>query len=267
MLGHVVGELDGRFAARWIGYPSSYGPVPFGTGLSYADSVTLGVDALLRAVADTPGPVMLLGYSQGAVVVRRMLGLVADGSLHAPHIVAAGLISDPHRPEGTDPRCDGYGVAGRGPYVPESVEVLWVSNPDDVICNASGDSFVRDLADATESLAVRDLKRWVPSALARYRRGLFQNAAKTAFSRRQWVRDIRRVRTAVDEVRGYLPSLQLGARTVNAGGGRHVAYAAEPYQLRRYEDEALTGCQVLAQWLQVQATFRGRLSSSETTDG
>ncbi len=261
MLAHVTDELDDRFSARWVGYPASYGPVPNPAGISYADSVAIGVDALLRAVADTPGPVMLIGYSQGAVVVRMVLGAIADGAVAAPHVIAAGLISDPQRPEGTDPSCDGYGVAGRGPYVPDSVPVLWVSHPDDVICNASGDSFVRDLADATASLALRDMRRWAPSSLARYRRGLFQNAAKTVVSREQWGRDVRRARTAVVEILGYLPTVRVGGRVVNRRGDRHVAYAVEPLHRRRYEDEELTGCQLLAQWLQVQATFRAGLLS------
>ncbi|GAA4405114.1 PE-PPE domain-containing protein [Tsukamurella soli] len=262
MLGYVTRELDDRFIARWVGYPASYGPVPARSGISYADSVALGVANLLAALDQADGPVVLIGYSQGAVVIRRVLGAIADGAVAHPGLLAVGLISDPHQPVGADPRCGGYGVAGPGPYVPESLPVLWVSHPEDVICNASGDSLVRDLADATASLSLATVGAWAPAALARYRVGLFQNAAKTVFARSQWLRDVRRLRTAATEILGYLPTLRFAGRVVNPRGSRHVAYAAEPLHRRRYEDDALTGCQVLAQWLQVQATFGTGLLST-----
>jgi hypothetical protein len=39
-------------------------------------------------------------------------------------------------------------------------------------------------------------------------------------------------------------------RVANPSGDRHIAYASEPL-----DNSGLTGCQILAQWLQVNATF------------
>ncbi|CAM3284438.1 PE-PPE domain-containing protein [Tsukamurella hominis] len=255
MLSHVVAELDARFASRWVGYPASYGPVPARDGISFAESVAIGVERLLTAIAEADGPVMLIGYSQGCTVVRRVLGAMADGPVLAPHVLAAGLISDPERPHGSDPALCGSGVAGDGPSVPDGVPLHWISHPQDVICNASVDSFVRDIADATAYLALRDLATWAPRAAGEYLGHRFQNATRTAFGSRQWRRDVDRLRTAGREILGYLPRVQYRGRDYNLRGNRHTAYATEPLARLRHEDYELTGCQLLAQWLQVQATF------------
>lgn len=255
MLSHVVAELDERFGSRWVGYPASYGPVPARAGVSFAESVSIGVERLLAAIADADGLVVLIGYSQGCTVVRRVLGAMADGPVLAPQVLAAGLISDPERPHGSDPALCGSGVAGDGPSVPAGLPLQWISHPQDVICNASVDSFVRDIADATAYLALRDLATWAPRAAGEYLGHRFQNATRTAFGSRQWRRDVNRLRTAGREILGYLPRVQYRGRDFNLRGNRHIAYATEPLARLRHEDYELTGCQILAQWLQVQATF------------
>lgn len=255
MLSHVVAELDERFAAQWVGYPASYGPVPTRDGLSFAESVNIGVERLLAATAATNTLVVLIGYSQGCTVVRRVLGAIAAGEVSAPHVMAAGLVSDPERPHGSDPALCGSGVAGDGPPVPDDLPLLWISHPQDVICNASVDSFVRDIADATAYLTLRDLAAWAPRAAGEYLGHKFQNATRTAFGSRQWRRDMERLRTAGREIAGYLPRVRFRGRDYNLRGNRHVAYANEPLARLRHEDYELTGCQVLAQWLQVHATF------------
>ena len=255
MLSHVVAELDDRFGSRWVGYPASYGPVPARDGVSFAESVSIGVERLLAAIADADGPVALIGYSQGCTVVRRVLGAMTDGPVFAPHVLAVGLISDPERPHGSDPSLCGSGVAGDGPSVPDGLPLHWISHPQDVICNASVDSFVRDIADATAYLTLRDLATWAPRAAGEYLGHRFQNATRTAFGSRQWRRDVNRLRTAGREILGYLPRVQYRGRDYNLRGNRHTAYATEPLARLRHEDYELTGCQMLAQWLQVQATF------------
>lgn len=255
MLSHVVAELDERFAARWVGYPASYGPVPTRDGISFAESVEIGVARLTAAIAETEGLVALIGYSQGCTVVRRVLGAIATGDLAAPTVVTAGLVSDPERPRGSDPALAGSGVAGDGPPIADGFPVQWISHPQDVICNASIDSFVRDIADATALLTLRDLAAWAPRALGGYLGDKFQNATRTAFGSRQWRRDVVRLRTAGNEILGYLPRVKFRGRDYNLRGNRHVAYATEPLTRLRHEDYELTGCQLLAQWLQVQATF------------
>ncbi|SDE59011.1 PE-PPE domain-containing protein [Rhodococcus tukisamuensis] len=253
LLREVTAALDARFESRWVGYPASYGPVAAG-GLSFRRSTEVGVRRVLDALEGADGPVMLIGYSQGCSVIREVLGHIADGRVRCD-VVAAGLISDPQQPEGAVPGCHGRGVAGAGPAVPESVPVLWIGHPEDMICNASDDSLVRDIADLTRWMSLRDLRTWLAKTWELIRRNSFQNATKTRVSVRQWRTDLRRLRTAMLEVLGYLPPhlTWRGIRVANPRGGRHVAYATEPLDAR-----GLSGCEVLAQWIQVQATFGRR---------
>ncbi len=251
LLSSVTGALDERFDGRWVGYPASYGPVTSG-GLSYRQSTDIGVRALITAIRAADGPVYLIGYSQGCAVLRETLGRVATGELAVGSIVAAGLISDPQQPAGAVARCHGRGVAGVGPAVPENVSVLWIGHPHDMICNASDDSYIRDIADLTRWMSFRTPKLWLRQLWQLLCTNGFQNAAKTRLSPRQWVRDARRLRIAARELSGYLPTTLVWRKVhvSNPSGNRHIAYATEPL-----DDSGLTGCQILAQWLQVQATF------------
>lgn len=248
LLSGVTGRLDVRFRAEWVGYPASYGPVPLAGGISYLDSVQAGVDALRARIERTDGPIMLIGYSQGAVVVRDLLA----GDRRVPTVVAVGFVADPHQPPGVVAGCAGFGLAGEGPALPGDLPALWIADPHDVICNASEDSFLRDVADLTAAMSVRDFRGWLRSLWQVLLSNGFQNAARTSVRPRQWRRDLRRLRVAAMEIAGYLPTrLMLGGlQIVNRRGGRHTAYGAEPLG-----GGDLTGCEVLAQWLQVQATF------------
>ncbi|KQU61317.1 hypothetical protein ASG84_02045 [Rhodococcus sp. Leaf278] len=251
LLGCVVGELDDRFAGRWVGYPASYGPVALG-GLCFRHSADIGVRRLRRAVENTTGPIALIGYSQGASVVREVLGLVADGTIDGTRIVAAGLVSDPQQPAGAVSGSAGRGVAGTGPALPESIPVRWIGLETDMICNASDDSLIRDIADLTRWMSFRTPRIWLRELWTLLRSNSFQNATRTRLRPSQWVKDVRRLRTAATEVAGYLPQSMRWHRFewANPGGGRHIAYAREPY------DGELTGCQVLARWLGEQEDQR-----------
>lgn len=249
LLREVTDALDDRFVSRWVSYPASYGPVAAG-GLSYRQSTEVGVRRVIDAIDAADGPVMLIGYSQGCTVVREVLGRITLD--RRAKLCAAGLISDPEQPQGAVPDCHGRGVAGVGAPVPDSMPILWVGHPQDVICNASDDSYVRDIADLTRSMSFRNLRMWLAGIWELLRSNSFQNATKTHPSPGQWLTDLRRLRTALIEILGYLPAhLQWrGLRVVNPRGGRHIGYATEPF-----DRSGLTGCQILAQWLQVQATF------------
>ncbi|WP_072805652.1 PE-PPE domain-containing protein [Rhodococcoides yunnanense] len=251
LLSRVTGPLDSRFTARWVGYPASYGPVAIG-GLSYCQSTRVGVRRLIAAIDSTDGPVALIGYSQGCSVIREVLGRMASGEVRLPSVVAAGLISDPQQPAGSVPGCEGSGVAGVGPKIPDDVSVMWIGHPQDMICNASEDSYIRDIADLTRFMSFRTTKLWIRQLWTLLRSNEFQNARKTRFTPRQWRRDCRRVRIATAELKGYLPRTLAwrNVRVSNPAGDRHIAYATEPL-----DASGLTGCQILAQWLQVQATF------------
>ncbi|MBY4129265.1 PE-PPE domain-containing protein [Rhodococcus fascians] len=251
LLSCVVHELDDRFIGRWVGYPASYGPVSLG-GLCFRHSADIGVRRLRRAIESTTGPIALIGYSQGATVVREALGLVADGTIDGTRIVAAGLVSDPQQPAGAVSGCSGRGVAGAGPALPASLPVRWIGLETDVICNASDDSLIRDVADLTRWMSFRTPKIWIRELWTLLRSNSFQNATRTRLRPSQWAKDVRRLRTAATEVAGYLPQSMRWHRFewANPGGGRHIAYAREPY------DGELTGCQALAQWLGEQEDLR-----------
>ncbi|GAC69054.1 PE-PPE domain-containing protein [Gordonia soli] len=258
MLSAVTRDLDDRFRSRWVGYPASYGPSPRPGGMSYALSVAEGTRRLRAALAETPGPIALIAYSQGAVVVRTAIHqLVAEGDARVDDILAVGLVADPHQPAGAVDGCSGWGVAGPGLDLPDDLPVHWIGVPGDVICDARPDSFIRDIADLTGSLSFAALGHWLIAMVLTLFRNDFQNAHRTAISPRQWRRDLRRLRSALREVLGYLPPV-LAWRTVrwrNRGGGRHISYAVEQYRADSVTDAGTTGCEVLAHWIQVQATF------------
>ena len=258
LLSAVTDELDERFDCRWVAYPASYGPAPHPGGMSFTDSVAIGARRLAESLERTTGPVALLGYSQGAVVIRAALAeLWACGHPVVARVLGVGLVADPHQPPGAVPGCDGWGVAGPGEELPPGLPVMWVGVPDDMICNARADSLVRDIADLTRAMTFAGPVRWGRSAWEVLRRNAFQNAHRTAVGPSQWRRDISRLASAWWEIRCYLPSMMriLGVALPNSPGGRHTSYRHEPYRRGSVTDPVSTGCQVIAGWLQVQATF------------
>lgn len=259
LLSAVTDALDDRFDARWVGYPASYGPATHTDGMSFADSVAEGAGNLATAMAATTGPVVLVGYSQGAVVIRRWLTVVgpaAEARLRE-RVLAVGLVADPHQPPGVVDGCAGWGVAGPGPDLPSGLPVYWVGAAKDMICNAGSDSLLRDVADLTAVMSLTAPRLWVRQMWATLRANAFQNARRTRVAPSQWRRDPARLGAAWREVAGYLPVALgwHGIRLDNADGGRHTSYAAEPYRANSVTDPTTTGCQSMARWIQVQATF------------
>lgn len=258
LLAGVTAGLDDRFRCRWVGYPASYGPAPELGGISYLRSVQIGTENLWTAITRTEGPVALVGYSQGAVVIRNTLCSLADvGHPVIERVLAVGLVADPHQPSGAVPGCDGWGVAGPGPAMPRGVDAFWVGAAEDMICNASSDSFVRDIADLTPAFAVGHWREWFSQLWKTLRSNAFQNAQRTSPGLRQSVRDCARLIAAAREILGYLPrTMRWGSLVVrNRWGGRHTSYAREPYRRHSLTDPYTTGCEALAAWLQVCATF------------
>ncbi|GAB7520883.1 PE-PPE domain-containing protein [Rhodococcus sp. no. 34] len=249
LLSAVTDELDSRFDSRWVAYPASYGPVADG-GLSFRHSTAMGVKALTAEIAQTDGPVMLIGYSQGCTVIRSALP-----TLNRANIIGVGLISDPQQPAGVIEGCEGHGVAGDGPDIQPWIPVKWIGHPQDMICNASDDSYIRDIADLTRWMSFSQARVWAGKVWELLRSNAFQNAQKTRFSPKQWRTDLRRLRTAFLEVLGYLPTkLNLNRfQLKNPRGGRHISYAIEPL-----DESGLTGCEVLASWMKVQASGVGQ---------
>lgn len=263
MLSGVTTALDDRFIPRWVGYPASYGPAPRMTGMSYVDSVAQGVQNLGAALAEIDGPVAMVGYSQGAVVIRTFLHAQRAIGRDLSQVVALGFIADPHQPPGVVGGCRGWGVAGPGVPLPADIPARWVGSADDVICNAAGDSFVRDIADLTEQMSVQSLRAWTVSLWELLRSNGFQNSAYTSIRPAQWRADIGRLLRTMHELRGYLPRVLYRPQIArwrrlalhNEGGGRHTSYLSEAYGHAAVTGPEITGCQELAQWLQVEATF------------
>ena len=249
LLSAVTDELDSRFDSRWVAYPASYGPVADG-GLSFRHSTAMGVKALTAEIAQTDGPVMLIGYSQGCTVIRSALP-----TLNRANIIGVGLISDPQQPAGVIEGCEGHGVAGDGPEIQPWIPVKWIGHPQDMICNASDDSYIRDIADLTRWMSFSQACVWAGKVWELLRSNAFQNAQKTRFSPKQWRTDLRRIRTAFLEVLGYLPTkLNLNRfQLKNPRGGRHISYAIEPL-----DESGLTGCELLASWMKVHASGVGQ---------
>ncbi|MGC4932525.1 PE-PPE domain-containing protein [Gordonia sp. DT30] len=255
LLAGVTGALDDRFLPQWVGYPASYGPAPHVSGMSFADSVDAGVRRVSAALAETAGPVMMVGYSQGAVVIRRALAELPASS--TAQILAVGFVADPHQPPDAVAGCHGWGVAGPGPVLPPGLPARWVGTPADMICNAAQDSFVRDIADLTRALTLAAPRRWMTTIWKVLRDNSFQNADVTSVRPAQWRRDVARLASAWCEVRGYLPPVITwrGMAFGNSIGGRHTAYHDEPYRRDSVTDPCTTGCESLARWMQVQVTF------------
>lgn len=258
LLAGVADELDDRFVCRWVGYPASYGPAPAPGGMSFVDSVAIGARRLRAAIQTSTGSIALVGYSQGAVVIRTALAdLDVDGAPDSDRILGVGLVADPHQPPGAVPGCRGWGVAGPGVDLPAGLPVRWVGAAEDMICNAAADSLVRDIADLTGSMTFAGVGRWGRSAWKVLRTNDLQNARRTSVRPAQWRRDLARLTAAWREIRWYLPPrIRISGLWVsNAAGGRHTSYRSEPYRRTSVTDPASTGCQVIARWLQVQATF------------
>ncbi|MFE5290120.1 PE-PPE domain-containing protein [Nocardia sp. NPDC056611] len=173
LLAEVTRHLDeARFAVWNVAYPASYGPVGGANalGLDYVRSVEQGVQALLDEIRSTTNRVGLLGYSQGATVVSRLLEGIERGDYPDVEIAFAGLVANPTRADGwesIDGSNLGYGIAGEhGPW-PSDFPIWEVAQPRDPICSLPGDSLLRSFADLTEAFSVADPGWWAQQLAAR----------------------------------------------------------------------------------------------------
>jgi pimeloyl-ACP methyl ester carboxylesterase len=220
MLGYVTRRLGTEFRSRWVGYPAQYGPVA-----SFRQSVKAGADNVLSVLEATPGRVVLLGYSQGCTVVRKLL---QDNPPAVRRVEVVGLVADPEAPPNGD---SNFGVLGTDPTIPYWVTPMWVSNPLDPICNAAPDSLLRGFADFTEFFGFTDSGRWLLDVLD----GLKQRTVLNRWGADSWslasmlaARD--RVNRSIAEVWAYLPRIRsVGGLVINPSGGQHTdAYLALP---------------------------------------
>ncbi|GAB4588681.1 PE-PPE domain-containing protein [Nocardia sp. IFM 10818] len=132
----------GKFRASYVPYPADYGQ-----RTTYADSVAAGKAALLRAIDDSPYPVIVAGYSQGAGIAGDFAAEIGRGQHPQLDVRAAALIADPARPEGVSitPDPGGFGISGQRhiPGIPAFHVAAW----NDPITSLSPGSPLRTVAD------------------------------------------------------------------------------------------------------------------------
>lgn len=252
MLWNVTKHLDPTFynPARWVGYPAQYAQ-----DLSYEESIAFGLNelnlAIYEEVVGKGNKVALLGYSQSAVIVRRLLANIAAGEGEveaAGFFAAAGLVADPVRPEGMSLgwKAPGYGLAGKEP-IWGRVPLLEVAAPDDPICSAPYNAFLRTAADFSGffGFTPRALQTWMKNAGERVRSKQWQNAN---LDWGQFWLIGQKVQEALHHVSCYLPRTEypnpIKGRppiVINSGGGRHTCYSTE-----RVPGSQYTHCELLA---------------------
>lgn len=220
MLSHITRELNpDEFDTQWVGYDSTYGPLPYPHGVSYAVSVHRGITRLIELIKDDTRPVILIGYSQGAAVISAFLDMLARGHFPEllPRVLCASLVANPNRKPGTGP-LPGMTVAGHGitydvdaPTPARIVPVSEIASPHDAICSAAPDSMLRALATITEFMSFTDLHAW-GTDLYNEAKGIDWKAEATSWL--DWPRQWTRAQNAIAEALGYLM-------------GRHTSYNVE----------------------------------------
>lgn len=210
----------------WVGYDSSYGPVGGGTGgQSHHDSREIGKAALLAKARATQGYLIFGGYSQGAGVVWEVMQDVYKGK-HPdlwPRIIGSLNMANPYRTKGwagghavtlttngdLSAAGVGWGVANLlGSGLDPRIFELNLVNPNDMICNAKPDSFLRDVASLTDFMEKESLGPWINQVISDVINVDWENASKG------WLdvpNQIRRLVNTAHELRGYM-------------GGEHTCY-------------------------------------------
>jgi hypothetical protein len=108
------GVNQSAFDAVPIPYPAK-GFLPSNPS-SYVDSVAAGVTAGANQIRNLTGQFVLVGYSQGAEVISKLLQELQSGSLtaHMPQLVAGVTFGNPMREQGHTWPGDPTGCTGQG---------------------------------------------------------------------------------------------------------------------------------------------------------
>lgn len=154
-----------RFRYRYIPYPADYG-----RDMSYGASLAEGRLALDRAVRESPGAVVVGGYSQGAAIA----GNYAANWSNPRKVIGCALIADPLR-DGLQttigPNPGGYGIGGarRINTIPTFRVAAW----GDPITALPAGNYLRSVADFSEFMG-RDVNAWAVNVLSKIVRGQVQ---------------------------------------------------------------------------------------------
>lgn len=169
MLNLVAAMADRPFTHTDLDYPASVtisNPNGDLAGASELESRAVGLANLKALLETSPEPVILMGYSLGALVVSDYLEQRAAG-LPGPNIVAVINIANPSRWEHDSYGLPsvGYGLDGQhGPW--PMVPRYEIANPADMITSASKWSPWRRFAVVIRGLSFGNLGAWVPALLA-----------------------------------------------------------------------------------------------------
>ncbi|MFD3463855.1 alpha/beta fold hydrolase [Nocardia fluminea] len=181
-----------RFRHQYVPYPAAYG-----TPMSYRSSVGFGKHALVQAIRDSPNPVIVAGYSQGAAVAAEV---AADIELYPDlDVRAAALIACPSRPRGlcvgTDP--GGYGVVGE--LAITKMLALHAAAFRDPICALPEGSMLRYLADMSAYMSISS-----PQEFAQWGASIVDLAVRRRFQRWWEPRNWRDTAEVISQANAYL---------------------------------------------------------------
>lgn len=183
-----------RFAPRFVEYPADYG-----RAMSYTESRAAGRQAMLAALDEATGSVVLAGYSQGAAIAGDIAAEIGRGELPYRNVLACALIADPLRPSGrcvgTDP--GGYGIAGERD-VP-GLPTYWAAAFGDPITALPAGNPLRSVADLTGYFSLSS-----PVAMLRWGRSLLDAGTLRAMQRWWSLEHRQSWAGAVAFARGYL---------------------------------------------------------------
>lgn len=150
-LSHFPDEL---YDKRFVAYPAD-----FGKAMSFAESRAAGIQAMRDAVDALPGstPIVLAGYSQGAVIQGDFARWVVDMGA-VTNVVACALIADGLRPQGVGlvppgeslGLAEGYGIIGQRLVPADRFPTYWVSAWGDPISALPEGNPLRTLGDLVQ---------------------------------------------------------------------------------------------------------------------
>lgn len=190
-----------EFRGVWVTYPGAYAfPV------TYAESVSVGAANLVRAVSASQNKVIVVGYSQGAEIVKRAMNEVLHKTpFLAEKIVGIGLVADPSRPADqrtgwpAPPELNStYGIAGETHIDLADllhIPVWTIVAPTDPITDLPPGNPLRSIFDLTE-FASLDAEVWAHA--------LWERAKKRQWQRWWSIENWQTWGGAIAYLRGYL---------------------------------------------------------------
>lgn len=186
-----------RVSNTWLAQYAS--PMPF------IDAVEYGAEDLVRMVEAAPGPVVLLGYSGGCVVIHRAWEALTPEQ--RGKVACIGMVSDPEQPRGVTGSPDRFGIRGSSPM--PGVPVYWAADPHDAICLCPENSPLRWIAQWSQDIGLGSRLAIADQA----KRGLaLRQVAAYTFNIWDLIGERARFKEARELLDGYL------------FGGDHVSY-------------------------------------------